>query len=72
MTIRNAIQSDASSMAAISMEVWVGTYLKRGVSAFFAEYALEAFTSENMSALISDPSQFILVSENAEGIDGFF
>lgn len=71
MIIRNAIQSDAASMAAISIEVWIGTYLKRGVNGFFAEYALEAFTSDKMSALISDPSQFILVSENVEGIDGF-
>jgi ribosomal protein S18 acetylase RimI-like enzyme len=72
MTIRIATHSDAASMAAISIEVWIGTYLKRGVSAFFAQYALEAFTSDKMSALISDSSQFILVSENVEGIDGFF
>lgn len=45
MTIRNATPSDASIMAAISMEVWIGTYLKRGVSTFFAEYPLETFTS---------------------------
>ncbi|RLJ51509.1 hypothetical protein BCF46_1722 [Litoreibacter meonggei] len=50
MTIRNATPSDASSMAAISMEVWIGTYLKRGVSALFAEYALKTFTFERRAS----------------------
>lgn len=71
MTLRQAKTSDASSMAAISIEVWIGTYLKRGVSAPFADYALQQFTSQKTEALISDPAQFILVSENADGIDGF-
>lgn len=71
MTLRRATQSDASSLAAIAIEVWIGTYLKKGVSAFFADYALETFTPAKMRALLRDPGQFILVSENDEGIDGF-
>ncbi len=71
MTLRKANNSDASSIAAISIEVWVGTYLKRGVSAFFADYAFGEFTPSKIEKLISDPNQFILVSENEEGIDGF-
>lgn len=49
----------------------MGTYLKKGVSAFFADYALEEFTVGKTRELISDPRQFIVVSENEEGIDGF-
>lgn len=71
MVLRAAIDADASSIAAISIEVWIGTYLKKGVSAFFADYALGEFTVEKIRTLINDPEQFILVSENAEGIDGF-
>ena len=71
MVLRRANHSDASSIAAISIEVWVGTYLKNGVSAFFANYALEEFTIEKTRNLISDPGTFIMVSENREGIDGF-
>ncbi|SEV88534.1 Ribosomal protein S18 acetylase RimI [Aliiroseovarius sediminilitoris] len=71
MDLRKAVKSDASSIAAISIEVWLGTYLKRGVRAFFADYALDEFTTANIEKLISDPKQFILVSENDEGIDGF-
>ena len=71
MTLRRSQLSDASSIAAISIEVWIATYLKQGVSAFFADYALSEFTKAKTQALICDPTQFILVSENEDGIDGF-
>ncbi|MEL6998825.1 MAG: GNAT family N-acetyltransferase [Pseudomonadota bacterium] len=71
MTLRAPTTSDASSIAAISIEVWIGTYLKRGVSAFFADYALEEFTRPKTERLISDPNEFMRVSENEDGIDGF-
>ncbi len=71
MTLRKANISDASSIAAISIEVWIGTYLKRGVSAFFADYAIDEFTPSKTERLISDSGQFIVVSENEQGIDGF-
>ena len=69
--MRKPKDSDASSIAAISIEVWIGTYLKLGVSAFFADYALGEFTPLKTKELLSDPDQFILVSESEEGIDGF-
>jgi len=71
MTLRLAQKSDASSIAAISIEVWIGTYLKRGVNAFFADYALNEFTVAKTLDLIADQRQFIMVSEREEGIDGF-
>ncbi|MFU8864581.1 MAG: GNAT family N-acetyltransferase [Rhodobacterales bacterium] len=71
MTLRIATEHDASSLAAISIEVWIGTYLKHGVSGFFADYALAAFTADKMKAVMSDPAQYVLVSENTQGIDGF-
>lgn len=71
MTLRAAQISDASSIAAISIEVWIGTYLKRGVTGFFADFALSEFTTEKSEALISDPNGAFWVSENTEGIDGF-
>ena len=71
MILRNAAPSDASSIAAISIEVWIGTYLKRGVNGLFADYAVAEFTTAKTERLIADPAHFILVSENAEGLDGF-
>ena len=71
MTLRKARNSDASSLAAISIEVWLGTYIKQGVNSLFADYVLHEFTSEKLAQRIADPNQFFLVSQNNQGIDGF-
>lgn len=71
MTLRKATPSDASSIAALSIEVWIGTYLKKGVNGFFADFALNEFTPDKIASLIASPMEFILVSENEEGIDGY-
>lgn len=71
MALRAATETDASSIAAISIEVWVGTYLKKGVNPAFADYALREFTVSKTNRLIADPGHFIVVSENDDGIDGF-
>ncbi len=71
MSLRPARPCDASSIAALSIEVWLGAYLKRGVGAVFADYALATFTPANAERFIADPAEFVLVSQNAEGIDGY-
>ena len=71
MTFRTAQASDAPILAAISIEVWIGTYLRQGVGAVFAEFALREFTTDRMAAMIADPSNHVIVSENTEGLDGF-
>ena len=71
LRIRDALPSDASSLAAISPEVWIGTYLRRGVNAFFADYALSEFTSEKFEAILGSVNDHLIVSENEDGIDGF-
>ena len=71
MKLRNAVDSDAACIAALSIEVWIGTYLRRGINAFFADYVLAEFTRSKIKTLIFDPSEFILVSDNEDGIDGF-
>lgn len=70
MTLRRAEISDASSIAVLSIEVWVGTYLKLGVARFFADYVLDTFTTKATESLLRNPMQHILVSENEEGIVG--
>jgi ribosomal protein S18 acetylase RimI-like enzyme len=71
MNFRIARPSDAPILAAISIEVWLGTYLRRGVNAFFAEYALNEFTSDKLLALLEHPNEHVIVSENEDGLDGF-
>ncbi len=71
MRFRNAVAADASSLAALSMEVWVGTYLRKGISSFFADYALAEFTAARFQAVIEAEDDVLIVSENDDGIDGF-
>ena len=69
--IENAEIEDAAAFAALSIEVWVGTYLRQGIDRFFADYVLAEFTTAKMEAVLRDPSQHVLVSRNTQGIDGF-
>ena len=71
MNFRVAKKIDASSLAAVSIEVWVGTYLRKGVNAFFADYALSEFTTSQFEAILENENEHIIVSENEVGIDGF-
>ncbi|UAB87964.1 GNAT family N-acetyltransferase [Ruegeria sp. SCSIO 43209] len=71
MKIRPAQKADAASLAALSIEVWIGTYLKRGVNAFFAEFALSEFTTARFEAILEDGQDLLMVSENEDGIDGY-
>jgi len=69
--IRRVEQRDASSLAALSIEVWLNTYLREGVSSFLADYVLSEFAAQRFRDSIGDPNMAIWVSENRIGIDGF-
>lgn len=71
MTFRTANLPDASALAAISIEVWLGTYMRNGVSPFFAQFALNEFTPAKLETLIQDADEHVIVSENEDGLDGF-
>ncbi|WP_171238812.1 GNAT family N-acetyltransferase [Ruegeria sp. HKCCA5763] len=71
MNFRPAVKADATSLAALSIEVWVGTYLRHGVSSLFAEFVLAEFTAARFEALIEEGSDLLVVSENRDGIDGY-
>lgn len=71
MKIRLAQKADAASLAALSIEVWVGTYLRQGVNPFFAEFVLSEFTTARFEELLEEGSDLLMVSENSDGIDGY-
>ena len=71
MNLRPATLSDASSLAALSIEVWVGTYLRRGVNGFFADFVLSDLTPTKFETLLADPNEHFVVSQNIDGIDGY-
>ena len=69
--VRLANVGDASSLAAVSLEVWLNTYIRNGVNAFFADYALEQFTAARFEEILSSANETIWVSQNSIGIEGF-
>ncbi len=71
MNIRPAKSSDSTSLAALSIEVWLNTYLKRGISDPFARYVLSEFTPENFYDLISGTRTQLIVFEVPDGLEGF-
>lgn len=68
--IRSATASDATSLAALSIEVWLGTYIREGINGFFADHALREFTPDRLGSRLQEPRRTILVSQNVVGIDG--
>jgi hypothetical protein len=53
--IGRAEQRDASSLAEVSIEVWLNTYLREGVSSFFADDVLSEFTAQNFETRSAIP-----------------
>ncbi|ATG44501.1 Acetyltransferase [Phaeobacter piscinae] len=71
LTLRVADMADASSLAALSLEVWIGTYMREGVSGFFADYVLAELTAARFAETLADPQEHVIVSQNRVGIDGY-
>jgi hypothetical protein len=69
--LRLATKSDASSLAALSIEVWLGTYLRRGITGFFADFVLSEFTTARFEAMMGNENEWLYVSQNDEGIVGY-
>ena len=71
LRLRPAELSDASSLAALSIEVWVGTYLRHGVNGFFADFVLSDLTVTKFEELVQNPGESLIVSLNRDGIYGY-
>ncbi len=50
-TLRAASHADASSLTALALEVWLSTYIRHGINAHFADYALAHFTPDQFSGM---------------------
>ena len=62
---------DAPALAALSIEVWLGTYIREGVAPVFADYALRHFTAEAVAGWIAAPEGVFLVARDAAGPVGY-
>lgn len=71
MIYRSAQTNDASKLAALSIEVWLHSYLKEGINSVFAEYVLDTFTPEQFRTWIGDPTRQIIICENGNNLLGY-
>ncbi|OHX13505.1 GNAT family N-acetyltransferase [Chromobacterium sphagni] len=69
--IRKARRDDAACLAALSIQVWLSTYLTDGIRPSLADYVLTEFTPANFEALIADRSHHLLVLERSGHLLGY-
>lgn len=69
--IRQGELADAKNLAALSIQVWLHTYATEGISSAIARYVLSEFTPENFSALLTNPTVSVLVSEVHTSLVGY-
>lgn len=67
--IRPARAADAPILAALSVETWLGTYIRAGLGPVRARYVLREFSPEAMLQAID--TEQVMVSEQAKGITGY-
>ncbi|WP_183073375.1 GNAT family N-acetyltransferase [Roseinatronobacter ekhonensis] len=69
MRLRPARACDASCLAALSVEVWLTTYISRGLSKPFAEYVLDKFSPDSFACAIATDQ--LVLSEDDTGVTGY-
>lgn len=71
MIYRSAQSRDAAKLAALSIEVWLHTYARNGISSVFADYVLESFTANHFRTLIANHDRQIIICEQEDNLLGY-
>ncbi len=71
MPLRPATANDAASLAALSLEVWLHTYLRDGITPEFARHALATFTQAQCAGWITDQARSLVVQDGGAGLQGY-
>ncbi|AXE30100.1 GNAT family N-acetyltransferase [Chromobacterium phragmitis] len=70
--IRSARPDDAACLAALSIQVWLNTYLiGGGIRRGIADFVLSEFSPEALKALIADPARHLLLMEDDGHLLGY-
>jgi ribosomal protein S18 acetylase RimI-like enzyme len=69
--IRVARTSDASNLAALSIQVWLHTYAKAGLRAALSDYVLAEYTTDKMASRLSEKAQIFFVYEENAHLVGY-
>lgn len=71
IAVRPAVAEDAHALAALAIQVWLGTYATEGVNDLLARYVLDAFTPSKFATLTQDTDARLLVAEIDNHLVGY-
>lgn len=71
ISVRSAVEADAHTLAALAIQVWLGTYATEGVNDLLARYVLETFTPPKFAGWVKDADACLLVAEVDEHVVGY-
>ncbi len=69
--IREATLTDASNLAALSIQVWLHTYAKAGLRNALSDYVLSEFTVQRLATSLADDNELFLVCEENAHLVGY-
>ena len=69
--IRTATEIDALNIASLSIQVWLNTYARKGLSPAISQYVTTEFTESNITDAIKSSDKNILVSLNEDYLVGY-
>ncbi len=71
MDFREAGIDDAANLAALTTQVFLHTYARRGLRRVLSTYVLETFTADKFRDVISDVGQMIILCEQDDHLVGY-
>lgn len=69
--IREAQESDAINLAALSIQVWLHTYARQGIRRELSEFVITSFTDDYFKTIINETSHRILVYTQEDHLVGY-
>ena len=71
LNMRGATHHDATTLAVLSIKVWLATYAKEGVKAEYADFVINTFNTSSILNDINNPEKIILVAEQEGVLQGY-
>src|SRR5690349_5588603 len=71
MQLRTAVPGDATTIAALAVQVFLDTYATEGVRPDLAREAFREYSAERFAARLAEPGRSFVLAEAGEGLLGF-
>ena len=71
INMRGATHYDATTLAVLSIKVWLATYAKEGIKAEYADFVINTFNTSSILNDINNPEKIMLVAEQDGVLQGY-